>query len=146
MNESLRLKPNFPEARFTLGVLYLQQGNFAAAVEILSRSLDELPIPVHIGMLAGAYFRMGMQAECGEMLSRLDRMAERQYITPMAQVAACIGMGNLNGAMDALTASIEDRAIFANVLNVDPFIDPLRADPRFHRLVASMNLPPRLAQ
>jgi hypothetical protein len=45
--------------------------------------------------------------------------------------------------MDALTASIEDRAIFANVLNVDPFVDPLRADPRFQRLIASMNLCPR---
>jgi hypothetical protein len=70
-------------------------------------------------------------------------MAAAQYVTPMARVAACVGMGELNGAMEALIASIDDRAVFANVLNVDPFVDPLRADPRFHRLVASINLPAR---
>lgn len=143
LQESLRLEQNFPEARFALGMVYLHQGDYGPAIEILSRGLEEMPVPLHLGMLAGAYHRMGRQAECRDMLARLDRMAATQYVTPMARVAACVGMGDFDGAMDALTASIEDRAIFANVLNVDPFVDPLRADPRFQRLIASMNLCPR---
>lgn len=146
LNESMRLQPDYPEARFVLGMVYLHQDDCAAAVEILSRGLEELPIPLHMGMLAAAYHRMGKQAKGRDMLARLDRMAAQQYVTPMARVAACVGMGDLDGAMQALAASIEDRAIFANVLNVDPFVDPLRADPRFHRLVESMNLAPRPAR
>ncbi|MEZ5399913.1 MAG: tetratricopeptide repeat protein [Bryobacteraceae bacterium] len=145
LNESLRLAPDYEEARFVLGMLHLAQGDNAAAVEVLSRRLDEAPIPLHIGMLAGAYHRWGKRAECAKALARLERIAGQHYVTPMARVAACVGMGDLDGAMQALAASIEDRAIFANVLNVDPFVDPIRADPRFQRLVASMNLPPRRA-
>lgn len=143
LHHSLRLDQRFPEARFALGMVYLHQNNPAAAIDILARDLDELPVPLHLGMLAGAYHRLSKPAECRDMLARLDRMAATQYVTPMARVAACVGMGDLDGAMDALAASINDRAIFANVLNVDPFVDPLRADPRFRRLIASMNLSPR---
>ncbi len=129
LNESLRLAEDFPEARFALGMVYLHQGDHAAAIEIFSRRLNEMPIAIHIGMLAGAYHRVGKQAECQDMLGRLDRMAAAQYVTPMARVAACVGMGDLEGAMEALAASIEDRAIFANVLNVDPFVDPPQGGP-----------------
>ena len=38
-NESLRLAEDFPEARFALGMVYLHQENFDAAIEILSRGL-----------------------------------------------------------------------------------------------------------
>lgn len=144
LEDSLRLEQDFAEARFALGMVYLHQGKYGDAIEILRRGLEQMPVPLHLGMLAGAYHRLGKPAECGEMLDRLNRMAATQYVTPMARVAACVGMGDFDGAMEALTASIEDRAIFANVLNVDPFVDPLRADPRFQRLIASMNLPPRM--
>lgn len=143
LNESLRLAEDFPEGRFSLGVVYLHQGDYGAAIEILERGLEQMPIAIHLGMLAGAYHRVGDGAKCREVLRRLDRMSATQYVTPMARVAACVGMDDLDGAMEALAAAIEDRAIFANVLNVDPFVDPLRADPRFDRLVRSMRLSPR---
>ncbi|MEZ5394408.1 MAG: tetratricopeptide repeat protein [Bryobacterales bacterium] len=143
LQAAMQLQKDFPEARFALGMLYLRQGKLEEAVEVLSRGLDELPVAVHMGMLAGAYHRLGKREKSREMLARLERMATEHYVTPMARVAACVGMGDLDGAMRALSAAIEDRAIFANVLNVDPFVDPLRGDPRFERLVASMNLIPR---
>ncbi|MBL8214190.1 MAG: tetratricopeptide repeat protein [Bryobacterales bacterium] len=145
LNEALRLAEDFPEGRFALGMVYLHQGDYAEAIEILSRRLEEMPIAIHMGMLVGAYHRSGEEAKCQKMLRRLEQMAAKQYVTPMARVAACVGMGDSDGAITALAASIEDRAIFANVLNVDPFVDPLRSDPRFERLVRSMGLTPRSA-
>lgn len=142
LREALRLKADYPEARFGLGVVYLQQGRHADAVEILVREKEQTP-PLHMGLAAGAYHRLGDHARCRRMLARLHQLAATQYVSPMARVAACVGMGDLDGAMDALAASIDDRAIFANSLNVDPFLDPLRSDRRFQRLAAAMNLPPR---
>ncbi len=54
---------------------------------------------------------------------------------PTARAILYLGLGDLERAMDALDQAYADRHPFICYLHVDPFWDPLRAEPRFRNLV-----------
>ncbi|MBX9602948.1 MAG: tetratricopeptide repeat protein [Bryobacteraceae bacterium] len=140
LNESMKVAPDFPDSRLILGLVHMHRGDYGTAVEVLSRHIHEMPIPTHLGMLAGALFRAGKPDECQRLLAQLEQAAKTQYITPLAYVGAYVGMGEHDRAFAALSAAIEDRAIFVDLLNVDPYYAPLRKDARFDKLLRIMNL------
>jgi hypothetical protein len=53
-----------------------------------------------------------------------------------------VGLGEKDQALQWLNKAYEDRSAYMVILNVDPWMDPLRSDPRFQALLRRMNFPP----
>jgi serine/threonine-protein kinase len=133
---SFELDRDYPEARFYEGLLQFQQQQYDAVIQGLSPSLS----PLDIGLVAGAHAREGNSSRAEECIERLHQLAARQYVTPLAEGLAAIGMGNFDLAFQCLDEAIDHKTNFVNLLAVEPFFHPLRADRRFARLLKKLNL------
>jgi len=136
LRESFELDRDYPEARLYEGLLHFQQQNYDAVIQCLSPSVS----PLDIGLLAAAHAKEGSLSRTEECIERLHQLAARQYVTPLAEGFAAIGMGNFDLAFKCLDEAINHKTIFVNLLAIEPFFHSLRADRRFAKLLKKLNL------
>jgi adenylate cyclase len=136
LEQSFELDRDYPEARFYQGLLRFRQANYDGVVECLSQSES----PLDIGLLAAAYARQGCESRARECVERLSRLATLQYVSPLAEALAAVGMEDFNLAFQRLEQAVEHKTGFVNLLAVEPFFDPLRRDRRFARLLKTLHL------
>lgn len=137
LRNSFELDRDYPEARLYDGLLRFQQQDYDGVIQCLGRS----QVPLDIGLIVAAYARQGSQARARKSLEELSRLAEKQYVTPLAEAFAAIGMEEHDLAFHRLEEAIEHKTSFVNFLAVEPFFHPLRGDGRFARLLKTLNLP-----
>jgi serine/threonine-protein kinase len=136
LQQSFELDRDYPEARFYEGLLHFQQQRYDAVIQCLSLSASSLDI----GLLAAAHARAGTLSRAEECIERLHQLAARQYVTPLAEGFAAIGMGDFDLAFQYLDEAIDHKINFTNLLAVEPFFHPLRADRKFAKLLKKLNL------
>jgi len=136
LQKSFDLDRDYPEARFYSGLSHFRQQNYDCVLQCLSAS----DFPLDIGLLSAAYARKGCRSLALECVEKLSRLAESQYVTPLAEAFAAIGMEHIDLAFQRLDEAIDHKTNFINMLAVEPFFDPLRGDPRFARLLERLNL------
>ncbi|MEG9438542.1 tetratricopeptide repeat protein [Edaphobacter sp. HDX4] len=139
LRQSFELDRDYPEARFYEGLLNFQQQRYDAVIRCLSPSVS----PLDIGLVAAAHAQADNLAEAEESIARLHQLARRQYVTPLAQGFAAIGIGDLNLAFQCLDEAINHKTSFMNLLAVEPFFTPLHADRRYAKLLKKLNLSPQ---
>jgi adenylate cyclase len=137
LRKSLDLDRDYPEARLYDGLLHFQQKDYDGVIQCLSSS----PVPLDIGLMAAAHARKGSQSRARKCIEELSRLAGGQYVTPLAEAFAAIGIGDHDLAFRRLEEAIEQKTNFVNLVAVEPFFDPLRSDGRFARLLKTINLP-----
>ena len=137
LRQAFLLDRDYPEARFYQGLLHLQLHEYDAAIHCLSGSVS----PLDIGLLGAAYARQGSRPRAEECVNRLHQLAAMQYITPLAEGLAAIGMKDFDRAYRRLDEAIDHKTNFMNLLAVEPFFQPLGADARFAKLLKRLNLP-----
>jgi adenylate cyclase len=137
IEQSFDLDRDYPEARFYQGLLRFRQEDYGGVVECLSQS----GFPFDIGVLAAAYARQGRKSLARGCVERLSRLAASQYVSPLAEAFAAIGMKDFDLAFQRLNDATEDKTAFVNLLGIEPFFEPLRNDQRFTRLLKQLNLP-----
>jgi serine/threonine-protein kinase len=137
LRKSLDLDRDYPETRLYDGLLRFQQKDYDGAIQCLSSS----SVPLDIGLMAAAHARKGSQSRARECIEELARLAEGQYVTPLAEAFAATGMGDHDLAFHRLEEAIEHKTNFVNLVAVEPFFAPLRSDGRFSRLLKTLNLP-----
>jgi adenylate cyclase len=137
IEQSFDLDRDYPEARFYQGLLRFRQEDYGGVVECLSQS----GFPFDIGVLAAAYARQGRKSLARECVERLTRLAASQYVSPLAEAFAAIGMKDFALGFQRLNEATEDKTAFVNLLGIEPFFEPLRNDQRFTRLLKRLNLP-----
>ena len=136
LGQAFELDRDYAEARFYEGLLHFQQRRYDPVIQSLSPSVSALDI----GLLAAAHAQEGSLSRAGECVERLHRLARRQYVTPLAEAFAAIGMGDFDLALQCLDEAISHKTNFVNLLAVEPFFHPLHADRRFARLLKKLNL------
>jgi adenylate cyclase len=137
LKSSFELDRDYPEARLYEGLLHFQQEDYEGVIQRLSGS----QIPLHIGVTAAAYARKGSETRARKCIDALSRLPEKQYVTPLAEAFAAIGMGDHDLAFQRLEEAIEHKTNFVNMLAVEPFFKPLCSDGRFSRLLKTLNFP-----
>lgn len=137
LQRSFEMDRDYPEARFYEGLLHFQQQDYGAVIRCLSSSL----VPLDIGLVAAAYGRQGTMSRAKECLEKLGRLAKTQYVTPLAQAFAAIGMEDFDLAFHRLDEAVDHKTNFLNLLGIEPFFKPLQTDTRFTRLLKRLNLP-----
>ena len=96
--------------------------------------------PLDIGLLAAAHAQEGSLSRAEECIERLHQLAARQYVTPLAEGFAAVGMGDFDLAFQCLDEAINHKTNFVNLLAIEPFFHPLHADRRFAKLLKKLNL------
>jgi DNA-binding winged helix-turn-helix (wHTH) protein/Tfp pilus assembly protein PilF len=134
LRRTLELDPDFIQARFFLGLVYVRQGRRAAAVAELRRARElaggsDARIAA---ALVQAYALTGRKAEARRLLEELSAAGADVSPSDMALVHASLGEREqayewLSKARDRARTNPEA----ANMLNTDPRLDALRADPKF---------------
>ena len=135
----LDLDSSFGNAAMQLFKCFLMTRQFSEARRIIEPR-EKTPYPnefaLHMGRLEAL---SGNRTDARRLLHLiLEECAERCAITP-AQIAWLqVAVGDIDGAF----RSLERTSGTIMQLQVDPELDPLRGDPRYHALVAKMHLAP----
>jgi adenylate cyclase len=136
LEKSFDLDCDYPEALFYKGLLHFQQQDYDATVECLRLAR----LPLNMGLLAAAYARQGNRPQAEKCVEELRRLAASQYVTPLAEALAAIGLKDFDLAFQRLDKAIDHKTMFVNLLAVEPFFHPLRSDHRFTSLLKRLNL------
>jgi len=135
---TLELDRNAAPARLQLFWCYTTKGMYPEALaeyEKLPEPRDDQP------HLAYFYAASGRKQEALKLVKELTRLSEREYVDPF-NLAIAYARLDKNRAFEWLEKAYEGRSPWMAFMNVQPFLDPLRSDPRFQDLLRGMNFPP----
>jgi len=93
-------------------------------------------------VLGHAYASSGKKTEALKILDQLKDLSKQQYVSAYNFAIVYLGLGDKEEALRWLQKSYQDRAgLEIAAIKVDPFLDPLRGDPRFEELVEKVFAP-----
>src|SRR5688572_24275084 len=136
----IAMNPTAEETYRMWGLTLAVEGRLDEAVQILTET-DQMPAAGTYtrASLGYALARSGRRTEAKAIHDDLAaRVAEGQYVSPVAFATILIGLGDADGALEWMERAYDDRRGWMVYLNVNPILDPLRGHPRFEALVTRM--------
>jgi DNA-binding winged helix-turn-helix (wHTH) protein/TolB-like protein len=138
----LDLDPNFFPARRYRGLAYEQKGMYPEAIAEFQKGVKLSGSPLMLALLGHAYAASGKKVEAQQVLSELQDLQGRRYVSPYTVAAIYAGLGEKDQAFKWLEKAYEERDIWLMNLKVDPVFSKLRSDRRFPDLLARTGLRP----
>jgi serine/threonine-protein kinase len=137
---AIDLDPGFPNHHMQLGVALCQAGRCDEAIAALRQAASMTPVPLPLGWLGLALALGGSSVEARQLLDRLHAMAGRGYVPPTAFAWVHLGLGETDEAFAWMDKAIDTGDGMMTPIKSYWFVDPIRADPRFHALLRRMKL------
>jgi hypothetical protein len=91
--------------------------------------------------LAQAHALSGNKSQAMSVLQGLEQLTEKRYVCSYEVARAYVLLREKDRAFRWFDKAVEDRSDCMVVLAVDPRLDSLRSDPRFHDLLRRVGLP-----
>ena len=135
--ELIARDPEYPRARYNLGVCRYVQGDPAGALALFEQ--EPLDWMRRTGRSL-ALHALGRRQEADAAFDELIRIDGTSASYQQAQVAAQRGDADL--AFKMLDQALEVQDLGVSRVLVDPLLDPIRADPRFRKVVEREGLLP----
>jgi TolB-like protein/Tfp pilus assembly protein PilF len=88
-----------------------------------------------------AYAGTGQREKSHAIMAAVKERGKSEYITGYWMAIHHAALGERDAAFAELEKAFKNRDWFLNRIKVDPFMDPLRDDPRFETMVERLNLP-----
>jgi TolB-like protein/Flp pilus assembly protein TadD len=140
--ETLELEPDFPAARYSLGLAHEQLGNYQEAVAALERARDgSRANAATLVALGHAYARSGRKAEAERVLEDLRQWRARAYVSSYLVALVHAGLGDAPQALACLESAFAERDSWLVWLKTEPRFDSLRGEPRFQELIRRVGFP-----
>jgi len=140
--KTFELDPNFPLARQWYGMAYLLKGQYQQAIDFEQQVPKDLPARwTAVMVLAHVYAKMGNRSECEKAINELEEIGKTRYIRRYYLASIYATLGDKDKAFAELEKAFADRDSFLPRVKEDPFMDPLRDDPRFKAMLKRMDLP-----
>ena len=137
--KTIELEPNFAHGHWCLGLAYLSKARHHDAIQEFQKARALGEGPGVLWSLGYAYATAGRKSEAREVLRDLREQSRDGYVSPYFMAGIYAGLGEKDHAFEWLNRAYEEREWMQ--LKLDPFLDSLRSDPRFHQLLSRMNLP-----
>ncbi|MBO0799893.1 MAG: tetratricopeptide repeat protein, partial [Blastocatellia bacterium] len=132
----MEMDPNFGFAQWHAGMNYVQQRRYDDAVDSFRKAINLTgAVPTFIAYLGHAYALRGRERDARQMLSQLESLSKRQYVSSFFRAIIYLGLGDLHSTYDWLDRAYEERAGFLAFARVEPMLDVLRGDARFARFL-----------
>jgi TolB-like protein len=133
--------PNYWPAYIWFGSALREKKMYMEALEQFSEgrklSGDQ---PVMISLYGNALARSGDVGGARTVLADLHRLSQTRYVSPLYFAAIYTGLGENSTALDWLDRAYAERTDRLVYLGTEPMADPLRAEPRFVRLLAKVGV------
>jgi serine/threonine-protein kinase len=139
LRDTVEMHSEFYWAHRFLGVALELKGATAEAIAEYQRAFELNDDPVVLALLAHAEARIGKQNEAQQILARLTEEAKARYVPAYAFAVIHLALGEKDQALDWLERGARDHdGLYSVFIKVDPYLDPLRGDPRFEALVSAI--------
>ncbi|MBZ5568175.1 MAG: winged helix-turn-helix domain-containing protein [Acidobacteriia bacterium] len=137
----VELEPEHQVAYMVLGQVYLGMQRFEESVAALRHAVEiSGEFPLMLGWLGLALGLGGYTEEARTVLERLRVIASQRFVLPTSLAWIHFGLGEIDGAFEWMERAVDRNDGWIPALKSYPFLDPLRADPRFAALLRKMNL------
>jgi TolB-like protein/Flp pilus assembly protein TadD len=140
LRKTLEMDPSFRQAYIGLALCYTQINRFPEAVAELQKALSLSRDAAVLSDLGYVYAVSGDRAGAQKVLDEMRELSRRSYVSPLDIAMIHVGLGNRDEAIELLNHAYEERSPQLRNLKVDPWLDSLRADPRFQDLLKRKGL------
>lgn len=123
---------------FPRAIIYAEKGMYDSAISEFQKMGQQ---PHALGHMGNAYARMGRPAEANASISSLKEHVQADGIGRYEIAIVYAGLGKKDEAFNWLEKSYTARDKGLTYLKIDPCVEPLRSDPRFHELLRRVGLP-----
>ncbi|MEP6944780.1 MAG: tetratricopeptide repeat protein [Acidobacteriota bacterium] len=136
------MEPTFPVARWMLGEAYVMNGMYQESLALNEPILQADPTSQYTLRNVGvAYAKLGSRNDAEQSVQRYKDLRKTQYVLSYRFASLYAAMGDRDQAFAELERAFNEQDWQLQRIKVDPFMDPLRGDPRFKDLLKRMNLP-----
>ena len=137
LRNTVEMYPEFYWAHRFLGLALELKGATSDAIAEYKKALELSDDPLVLAFVAHAEAKTGRQNEAREILARLTEAAKTRYVPAYAFAVIHLALGEKDQALDWLEKAARDHGgRNINLIKVEPYLDPLRGDPRFETLVS----------
>jgi TolB-like protein len=135
--KALELDPNFPATFLNLAFAWHMKEEYAESVDAYAK-FSELCGAVETAEVIRESFREGgWEGFLRKMTTSDEPVSVSEYIVAVY----CVALGDKDGALLRLGASLAAREPYIVMIKVDPRFDAIREDPRFQDLLRSVGFP-----
>jgi TolB-like protein/Flp pilus assembly protein TadD len=139
LRDAVEMHPEFYWAHRFLGMSLELKGATGEAIAEYRKAFELSDDPMVLALIAHAEVNIGKQNEARQILGQLTEEAKTRYIPAYAFAMIHLALGDKDQALDWLEKAARDHdGLYSTLFNVDPYLDPLRGDPRFEALVAAI--------
>ncbi len=139
--KTLAQASEFILAPWFLAPALVQFGEYDRAVEVCESWMPRVRRKSWLAaLLAYAHAKAGRRNEALRMVRKLEKATDSEGAAPDHLALVYIGLGDHDKAFLHLDEALAQRVWYLVYLNADPVFEPLRADPRFERLVGEVGL------
>jgi len=139
--EAVRLEPGHPTARFWIGFVSAANGMYDEAISVCEPTLRSDPTNQDCLQVVGyAYAKAGRRREAEEVIRKFDEIGKTQYSVMYRAAVIYALLADKEKSFATLEKAFAAHDWDLNRINVDPFVDSLRDDPRFKDLTKRMGL------
>jgi eukaryotic-like serine/threonine-protein kinase len=137
--KTYELDPTQVTTRHWMIHTYNINGMYDDAIRI-AESLGQSNISL-LSVQSYAYAKSGRRQEAEAVLKRWKDVEKTKYISHYQMAITYVGMGDKDLAFAELETAYKQHDWFLQRIKVDPFMDPLRNDPRFDNILNRLNFP-----
>jgi TolB-like protein/tetratricopeptide (TPR) repeat protein len=139
--KTIDLDPGFALGHWCLGASNVALKRYADAVTEMKRANALGTTPFYAYGLGNAYAMAGNRSDARAVIEELKRSSGKSYV-PAYFIASIYGaLAERDQAFAWLRRAYDERDPQIAYLLCDPFMDPLRSDPRFNALVREVGFP-----
>jgi TolB-like protein len=133
------LDPNFVGSINWLGHTYAAKGMYSEALATVENLLNsDMPLRTTAGY---SYAKMGQRDKALALIEQYKDAEKTRYVQNYWVAINYAAIGDKDGAFAELEEAYQNHDWFLQRIKVDPFMDPLRDDPRFDAMVRRLNFP-----
>jgi tetratricopeptide (TPR) repeat protein len=135
LRKTVALDNRFGYGRQTLGMALELKGQIPEAIAEYQAAIALDTSPTYLSLLGHAYGTIGRKDEATKLLGQIQGIGKSRYVDPYYLAIVHLGLGEREPALTALEKSFEElNGNTLEYIRTDPYLDPLRGDPRFEAL------------
>jgi serine/threonine-protein kinase len=139
--KTIEMDPSFAHARLMASGIHALLKNFPESVEEGKKSVElSGRSPFYLSWLGWAYAVAGMEENARKILEELSEISETRYVSAFWIAMIYAGLNEKDRAFEWLEKAYEEHYEVLAFINIIPFFDPLREDPRFAELLKKVGL------
>ncbi|NND07983.1 MAG: tetratricopeptide repeat protein [Saprospiraceae bacterium] len=147
MLETIAQDPSVPWGYDWLGMAYIELEDYDKSIKTYEKAFTLSDGLVEVGGGLGHALGMaGMYKPAKFMADFYTDAAQEKYLPPVQRAFIHIGIGEHDQALDLLEQAYREKSWFIIFIQIEPWYDPIRQDPRFEALVQQMRFPIRVSQ